>query len=551
MTERKNNWIWKGFWIGVGSCVAFAILVAGAGIIAYLNGFFDNSWKVWLEIDRNVDTSNNRVIDINETPETPANNDTPRTVEEVSMEENQAQEQNEEIIASVPETDTYIKEQSMAIFEAIDADKKETIAINEWKREKESELMELEIENERIKIAEAMAKAEAEKNAQIAAKLKAEAEAKQQALEKKQKELAQKMASSMDNQLASLAKNRITINDIDMVNLYEMIGGTNTPDNLAKDFLTTYYLLYNRSFLLSDFQVKWKAFDLKNKPQLDFNKVKALRPKTISKAEEIDYIQRKNNITNEMKNAKLNAKKDGLIINPCFYTFCKENKEVYGYVKKAMIGDVELQQQLAVAKKDWVSPKFYLTILLIENNRMHTQYKGAFKSVFMKYSSPKLAVMSKFSYGKYWTKVNFITNLINANYKEGSIFSIGDYPVLKEIKDKFYLQNQTNKNWYPKSEWQVVEWLIANKQGQTDIISAFFKMAAQGWKTQGIDLWKWENAGILLTLYNLGRLGEPKKNPELWGATLNFSSNSYNFGEMANVMYNSLELDDIMQQMAL
>jgi hypothetical protein len=49
----------------------------------------------------------------------------------------------------------------------------------------------------------------------------------------------------------------------------------------------------------------------------------------------------------------------------------------------------------------------------------------------------------------------------------------------------------------------VAEWLIKNKQAQTDIISAFFKMAAQGWKTKNIDLWKRENAGILLTLYNL------------------------------------------------
>jgi hypothetical protein len=39
-----------------------------------------------------------------------------------------------------------------------------------------------------------------------------------------------------------------------------------------------------------------------------------------------------------------------------------------------------------------------------------------------------------------------------------------------------------------------VSWLVSNKQAQTDIISAFFKMAQKGWMTQGVDLWKAENA---------------------------------------------------------
>jgi hypothetical protein len=44
--------------------------------------------------------------------------------------------------------------------------------------------------------------------------------------------------------------------------------------------------------------------------------------------------------------------------------------------------------------------------------------------MFLKYASPQLAVMSQFSYGKYGTKVNFITRLINANYGTDTLFSI-------------------------------------------------------------------------------------------------------------------------------
>lgn len=470
----------KGVFMGIFYVFIFLFSIAWVWVLAYLNGYFDDNWgNLWLQIDRNVDTSNNRVIVDEETEIT---------------QENQK-----------PSIDDYLARQTDKILETIQDGYSEAEAVDGWEREKNEALSEINLE---------------------------------------QSSTTSTTTETQTNNPKYLGK--ITANDIDLVNLWEQ----NQDKDELKDFLATYYFLYKKKFNLIDFAKKWNAYDLKDKPNIDWNAIKQARPVSISPILERDYLLKKAEITITMKEMKLSNDKTALVINPCFYTFCKENETVYGYVKQAMIKDTELKDQLLVAKKDGVSPKFYLTILLIENIRMHTQYKAAFKSVFLKYGSPKLAVMSKFSYWKYGTKVNFITQLMNNNYKENSIFSIGDYSVLKELKDNYYWKDK-NGVWHPKNEWTIVSWLVNNKQAQTDIISAFFKMAQKGWSTQGIDLWKAENAWILLTLYNIGKLWEPKPNPELWGATLQFINQKYNFGQLANVIYNSLELDDIIQQMGL
>lgn len=484
--KSKMKWV---LW-GIGACVAFGVLIAAIGVIAYMNGFFDdNGGQVGLTIDRNVDTSNNRTLVLEETP--------------------QPEAQPTEVV------DDYIQRQTDKILETINDGYSEAEAVDGGQRETQSLLDEVQL-------------VEQSNNPQSS------------------QELPSVVEQPQPTKPTIGITGKLTANDIDLVNLWD-----NVKDNVsAKDFLTTYYFLYNRQFNLVDFGKKWGAYDLANKYTVPWDTIKKARPQAITAEVEQEYLVKKASIVKEMNASKLDVNKTALVINPCFYSFCKENEQVYAYVKKAMINDTELKNQLLVAKKDGVSPKFYLTILLIENIRMHTQYKGAFKSVFMKYASPKLAVMSKFSYGKYGTKVNFITQLMNNNYKENSIFSIGDFPVLKELKDSYYWQDK-NGLWHPKKESTIIEWLVNNKQAQTDIISAFFKMAQKGWSTKGVDLWKAENAGILLTLYNIGKLGEPKENPELWGATLQFVNQKYNFWQLANVIYNSLELDDITQQMWL
>ncbi len=73
------------------------------------------------------------------------------------------------------------------------------------------------------------------------------------------------------------------------------------------------------------------------------------------------------------------------------------------------------------------------------------------------------------------------------------------------------------------------------------------KMARQWRLTKDIDFYKRENLWYMLTLYNIWKLWEPKTNPELWWATLDFLSTKYNFWELANIVFNSLEMLDIEQ----
>ena len=526
----KKNLI-RGIFIGIWSCFVFAILVMVAWIYAYLHWFFDDNWGIsWMQIDKTWEVNNERVLTFEDIKQEQPKEET--KVEEKDENKGEIKEENK--------ADEYIKKQTETMIEAIDTWKSEVDAFNKWEREKETLIIEAqkEVEKLRQQNKQELTKAEEEKK-----KKEEERKLNEQKIKEEQEKM-KKIESEKQKLIGS-----VSTHDIDLVNLYNYFKENNNTFGL--DFLATYYLLYKQTFSLNDFLIKWNAVDQDNKVSIVDWDLQKKKPTQITADIENEYYQKRE----EVKKALIDMKtKNGkVVIDTCFYKFCWQNnelKQVYWYVKKAMIADKELTEQLKVARKDGVSPKFYLTILLIENTRMHTQYKQNFKNLFLKYSSPKLAVMSQFSFGKYGTKVNFITNLINNNYTDGSIFAIGDFPVLKHLKDTYYLKN-ANWTWYPRNQGDVVEWLIKDKQGQTDIISAFFKMAAQWWKLKNVDLWKAENAGILLTLYNIGKLWEPKVNPELWWAMLNFTNPAYNFGQLANIIYNSLELDDIMQQMGL
>lgn len=530
----KKNLI-RGIFIGIWSCFVFAILVMVAWIYAYLHWFFDDNWGIsWMQIDKTWEVNNERVLTFEDIKQEQPKEE---TKEESKVEE---KDENKGEIKEENKADEYIKKQTETMIEAIDTWKSEVDAFNKWEREKETLIIEAqkEVEKLRQQNKQELTKAEEEKK-----KKEEERKLNEQKIKEEQEKM-KKIESEKQKLIGS-----VSTHDIDLVNLYNYFKENNNTFGL--DFLATYYLLYKQTFSLNDFLIKWNAVDQDNKVSIVDWDLQKKKPTQITADIENEYYQKRE----EVKKALIDMKtKNGkVVIDTCFYKFCWQNnelKQVYWYVKKAMIADKELTEQLKVARKDGVSPKFYLTILLIENTRMHTQYKQNFKNLFLKYSSPKLAVMSQFSFGKYGTKVNFITNLINNNYTDGSIFAIGDFPVLKNLKDTYYLKN-ANWTWYPRNQGDVVEWLIKDKQGQTDIISAFFKMAAQWWKLKNVDLWKAENAGILLTLYNIGKLWEPKVNPELWWAMLNFTNPAYNFGQLANIIYNSLELDDIMQQMGL
>lgn len=341
------------------------------------------------------------------------------------------------------------------------------------------------------------------------------------------------------------------------IDLYDDLWWTVSEENKkALSFLMSYYLLSNLQFDPWKFELYYSNIDVQKKT-INFHKFyeqvqtidslsddelyEIKRKLSLRKKEVLEYIKQKYTV-----NWKV-------LIDTCFYKFCSEKKEEYNYIKKAIIHDKEYLDILWKIKKDeWLDPKIFLTIITIENLRMHSQFKWRFKSVFVKYRTPLLANMSQMSYWMYWTKANFVHTLINTNFWNNwnSIFSIWDDPTLKKIKDTYFTYNTETKRYEYINTDTFVDWLIKDKTMQSWIIASFMKMARKWRLTQNVDLFKIQNLRYLLTLYNIWKLWEPKTNPESWWAILDFLTTKYYFWDLANIVFNSLEMLDIEQQIS-
>jgi len=230
-------------------------------------------------------------------------------------------------------------------------------------------------------------------------------------------------------------------------------------------------------------------------------------------------------------------------IDTCFNNYCNDKKEEYNYLRDAILNDKELIESLKLYEKQWINSKLFLSIIVIENLRIYSSYKWAFKR-FLSYTTPQVSVMTKFSYWMYWTKVSMITRLINENYK-WSIFYIWDDTIIEKIKKDFYRFNKTKYTYEPINEQKIIDFIVSSKKNQTDIVAAFIKMQTKWWNTKWINLLDNNNIWYLLTLYNIWQFNEPHKNPELWWADLDFLSKPYNFWQLSLYLYNSLDFEYI------
>lgn len=304
------------------------------------------------------------------------------------------------------------------------------------------------------------------------------------------------------------------------------------------------------------FELYYSKIDLKKKDinfHKEYEKVQFVNNFT---DEQLIKQQYENNLSKKyiIEEIKKSHEKNWVLnIDTCFYQFCSDKKEEYNYIKKAIISDKDYLSILwNIKKTDWLDSKIFLTIITIENLRMHSQFKWRFKSVFVKYKTPLLANMSQMSYWMYWTKANFVQRLINENYLNEwkSIFSIWNDITLKYIKDNFFYYNQNSKKYEYVNTNKFVDTLIEDKNLQSNIIWSFMKMARKWWLTKNIDMYKINNLWYLLTLYNIWKLWEPKTNPETWWSNLNFLTTKYSFWDLSNIVFNSLEMIDIEQQIS-
>jgi len=319
--------------------------------------------------------------------------------------------------------------------------------------------------------------------------------------------------------------------------------------------------LYYQEKFKDYFQNKWKFLKLANNINKNyyqfFKKIKDFKSFSNSKKQYKKYLGK----INEFLNIETNN-------NYCYNEFCYYTwqivwnykfNQIYNYVENAILSDINLINSL---KYYWnlydINYKIPLTVLIIENLRHHTTYKGYFKKFFAWLPIPKLSVMTKFSYWLFWLKLKTLNDIINSKY-------LFDNKTLSKIRNKFYIKNDDYKYWEKywiykffdenKKEYvykykikdsekdNLIDYLVKNKNLQIELFNIFLKQQILYRKSYWIDIS--QNVWILTTLWNLWGNRKPHKNPETWWSELSFLSYKIYFWDLANLIYNSTEMDKI------
>lgn len=235
----------------------------------------------------------------------------------------------------------------------------------------------------------------------------------------------------------------------------------------------------------------------------------------------------------------------------CYNDYCnskiKDIKSIYKVSEKAFFNEKELHKYIVEDyEKYGFNPKLYYSIIMTENMRMYSTYKGKLKQI-LNTKVPKLPIMTQYSYGIFAVKNNLITKMMNENY-EGSKFYIGwDDEVFNYIKDNFYTYNTSSKRWVLKNENGLINYITKDKKNQVRITTLYFLMQQTAWKEYIKDFNN--NAGILTTLYNIGAFKEPHGEPKLGGANLGFFGYTISFGRVTEQMYYSTNFDYLMLEL--
>lgn len=244
----------------------------------------------------------------------------------------------------------------------------------------------------------------------------------------------------------------------------------------------------------------------------------------------INYFLNNKNVNNDILNFKKyireqNNSFNSKVINNhfCFNVYCTKYKEKYSYVKKAIIYNKKLKEYISKYSKKYDIPEnVFYSILIIENLRMHISYKINFKTFFLKYKIPKLTIMNKFSYGRYWMKLNIVKQLTGSNLYKND----------KDLKALSSIDKDEDK----------INYIIKHKELQTKFVALFLNYQKQLYKKYWCK--KLDNKGWLLaTLWNIGGADIKtikKCNPKNGGADLTFIW--LNFGDFADLINSSIDL---------
>ncbi len=232
--------------------------------------------------------------------------------------------------------------------------------------------------------------------------------------------------------------------------------------------------------------------------------------------------------------------------NFCYYDFCwikdKQIKKIYNYIKESIYVDKDLQKYLFYYSKQFnIDIRVPLSVLFIENTRIHTTYKWEFKR-FLMYETPKLSIMSKFSYWLFGIKLKTLDFILNSQYR-WNLNTKQNY-ILRQIARAFY----DYKDWkYTRKEWEddnIIKYIRDSKKIQ---VYLFYKLLNEQIKMrkkqQNIDLTN--RYWILATLWNIWGRKKANKKVDTWWAIIKFLWYNIRFWDLANKIINSLEVKKI------
>jgi len=236
-----------------------------------------------------------------------------------------------------------------------------------------------------------------------------------------------------------------------------------------------------------------------------------------------NYDEKKTDFINFLLQIQNKFNKQYITNDFCFDNFCKIYEKQYMYVKTAIIKSKNIRKDISKYSKMYNIPEnVFYAIIIIENIRMHLEYKNAFKGIFFKYKIPQLVIMNSFSYWIYWTKLNVLEKIINSNLYNND----EDIITLKNMKKNIYK----------------IDYIVKNESFQTKLVAMFLDFQKKEYQKiwcNKID----NNIWILATLRNIGGAKEDtikECNPKTWGAELGFVN--MNFGDFANIINDSIDI---------
>lgn len=218
---------------------------------------------------------------------------------------------------------------------------------------------------------------------------------------------------------------------------------------------------------------------------------------------------------------------DGITVPTCNWN----NTEEWKTLSAGLIKDKDVIDR--VSKETGVSSRMIVASVTPEQLRYFTSNRESFK----KYFEPLkiLSSLSKFSLGvsgiKQETAVQIENNLKNSFspfYLGKEFENIITYPDNQDRDTVLYNRLTDPKDHYYSYLYTAL----------------FIKQIQSQWKNAGYNVDT--RPDVIVTLFNIGfKQSIPKPNPEMGGANITLGSQTYSFGELGTIFYNSEELADV------